>query len=120
MTETQNTISETSNGAQGGVAAAVWRSEFTDAMMGSSPAPLALLVRGEGCWVWDDTGRKYLDFLAGIAVNALGHAHPVLVKAVSEQIASVAHVSNYFASAPQLELAQRLRRLTGAGDLGRV
>jgi acetylornithine/N-succinyldiaminopimelate aminotransferase len=98
----------------------VWRNEFTDAMMGSSPAPLALLVRGEGCWVWDDTGKKYLDFLAGIAVNALGHAHPVLVKAVSEQIAAVAHVSNYFASAPQIELAQRLRRLTGAGDRGRV
>lgn len=98
----------------------VWRNEFTDAMMGSSPAPLALLVRGEGCWVWDDTGKKYLDFLAGIAVNALGHAHPVLVKAVSEQIAAVAHVSNYFASAPQIELAQRLRRLTGAGDHGRV
>ena len=98
----------------------MWRNEFTDAMMGSSPAPLALLVRGEGCWVWDDTGKKYLDFLAGIAVNALGHAHPVLVKAVSEQIAAVAHVSNYFASAPQIELAQRLRRLTGAGDRGRV
>lgn len=103
-----------------GVAETVWRNEFTDAMMGSSPAPLALLVRGEGCWVWDDTGKKYLDFLAGIAVNALGHAHPVLVKAVSEQIAAVAHVSNYFASAPQIELAQRLRRLTGAGDRGRV
>ncbi len=120
MTETQDTHDEPAEDSQVGVAEAVWRSEFTDAMMGSSPAPLALLVRGEGCWVWDDTGKKYLDFLAGIAVNALGHAHPVLVKAVSEQIAAVAHVSNYFASAPQLELAQRLRRLTGAGDRGRV
>ena len=98
---------------------AAWRGEFTEAMMGSSPAPLALLARGDGCWVWDDTGKKYLDFLAGIAVNALGHAHPVLVEAVTAQISAVAHLSNYFASAPQIELAQRLRRLSGAGERGR-
>jgi acetylornithine aminotransferase len=97
-----------------------WRGDFTDAMMGSSPAPLALLVRGDGCWVWDDSGKKYLDFLAGIAVNALGHAHPVLVEAVTAQISAVAHVSNYFASGPQIELAQRLRRVSGAGERGRV
>jgi len=97
-----------------------WRGDFTDAMMGSSPAPLALLVRGDGCWVWDDSGKRYLDFLAGIAVNALGHAHPVLVEAITAQISAVAHVSNYFASAPQIELAQRLRRLSGAGERGRV
>lgn len=88
--------------------------------MGSSAAPLALLVRGEGCYVWDADGTRYLDFLAGIAVNALGHAHPVLVDAVSKQIATLAHVSNYFATPPQLELAERLLRLTGAGEGGRV
>jgi len=97
-----------------------WNTRYADAMMGSSLAPFALLVRGEGCYVWDDQGNKYLDFLAGIAVNALGHAHPVLVDAVSRQIATLAHISNYFASPSQIELAERLRRLTGAGDRGRV
>jgi acetylornithine/N-succinyldiaminopimelate aminotransferase len=97
-----------------------WRDRFATAMMGSSPAPLTMLDRGEGCYVWDVDGKKYLDFLAGIAVNSLGHAHPVLVDAVSRQVASLAHVSNYFATAPQVELAERLRRLTGAGDAGRV
>jgi acetylornithine/N-succinyldiaminopimelate aminotransferase len=97
-----------------------WSDQYRDAMMGSAPAPLALLVRGEGCYVWDDAGNKYLDFLAGIAVNALGHAHPVLVEAVSRQVATIAHISNYFASPSQIELAERLRRITGAGDRGRV
>jgi acetylornithine/N-succinyldiaminopimelate aminotransferase len=97
-----------------------WRENFSDVMMGSSPSPLAQLVRGEGSWVWDSDGKKYLDFLAGIAVNSLGHAHPVLVEAVSRQIATLAHVSNYFATEPQIELADRLRRISGAGDGGRV
>ncbi|HEY8914477.1 acetylornithine transaminase [Lacisediminihabitans sp.] len=89
-------------------------------MMGSLASPLAMLVRGQGAHVWDSEGTRYLDFLAGIAVNALGHAHPVLVEAVSTQVATLAHVSNYFATPPQLELAERLRRITGAGDHGRV
>jgi acetylornithine/N-succinyldiaminopimelate aminotransferase len=99
---------------------ASWRTDFRDAMMGSSPAPLTLLERGEGCYVWDVDGKRYLDFLAGIAVNSLGHAHPVLVEALSKQAATLAHVSNYFATAPQIELAQRLSRIAGAGDHGRV
>lgn len=81
---------------------------------------LALLVRGEGAYVWDDTGKRYLDFLAGIAVNALGHAHPVFVDAVHRQAATLAHVSNYFATPPQLALAARLKRLAGTGERGRV
>jgi acetylornithine aminotransferase len=89
-------------------------------MMGSAPPPTAVLVRGEGCYVWDDAGNKYLDFLSGIAVNSLGHAHPVLVGAVSEQVATLAHISNYFASPSQIELAERLKRISGAGDAGRV
>jgi acetylornithine aminotransferase len=79
-----------------------------------------MLERGEGCYVWDVDGNRYLDFLAGIAVNSLGHAHPVLVDAVSQQIKTLAHVSNYFATPSQLELAERLCRLTGAGEAGRV
>jgi len=97
-----------------------WRGRFGDAMMGSLAPPLAMLERGQGAHVWDVDGNRYLDFLAGIAVNALGHSHPVLVDAVSRQVATLAHVSNYFASPPQLELAERLRRITGAGDAGRV
>ena len=97
-----------------------WRERFGGAMMGVYGRPLALLVRGEGCYVWDADGKRYLDFLAGIAVNALGHAHPVLVDAVSRQVAALAHVSNYYATPPQLELAERLLRLTGAGESGRV
>ncbi len=88
---------------------------FSRVMMKSAPSPLAVLQRGEGAQVWDVEGKRYLDFLAGIAVNALGHAHPAFVDSVSEQAARVAHVSNYFASEPQIELAARLARLTG-GD----
>ena len=97
-----------------------WRDDFAQVMMKSTPPPLTQLVRGEGARVWDVDGNEYLDFLAGIAVNALGHAHPVFVDAVSRQAATLAHVSNYFSTPPQLELAARLLRLSGAGDQGRV
>ncbi len=97
-----------------------WLERYRANMMGTVTDPMALLVRGEGCSVWDASGRRYLDFLAGIAVNALGHAHPALVSAVSHQIATLAHVSNYFASPQQIDLAERLLRLSGAGSEGRV
>ncbi|GGI41442.1 acetylornithine aminotransferase [Cnuibacter physcomitrellae] len=100
--------------------AAHWRERFADRMMRTLGAPQLFLVRGEGARVWDVDGREYLDFLAGIAVNSLGHAHPVFVEAVSRQAATLAHVSNYFSTPPQLELAERLCRLTGAGDSGRA
>jgi acetylornithine/N-succinyldiaminopimelate aminotransferase len=97
-----------------------WRERHAHDLMASYAPPLRLLVRGEGCWVWDDEGTRYLDFLGGIAVNSLGHAHPVVVEAVGEQVRRLVHISNYFASPSQLELAERLKRLTGAGDAGRV
>lgn len=97
-----------------------WVERFGDSMMKSLATPLAYLVRGEGCYVWDGEGTEYLDFLAGIAVNSLGHAHPAFVRAVSEQAGILAHVSNYFTSPPALELAERLKRITGAGEGGRV
>lgn len=97
-----------------------WIARYRASLMGTVTSPQALLVRGEGCWVWDADGKRYLDFLAGIAVNALGHAHPALVDAVTHQIGTLAHVSNYFASPPQIELAERLIRLSGAGVQGRV
>jgi len=97
-----------------------WQPRFEARIMRSIGLPLAKLERGEGAWVWDDEGTRYLDFLAGIAVNALGHAHPVFVQAVSEQAAKLAHVSNYFTTEPSLELAERIVRLAGAGDAGRA
>ena len=97
-----------------------WPDRFGDSLMKSMGAPLGLLARGEGCYVWDESGKQYLDFLAGIAVNSLGHAHPAFVEAVSRQAATLAHVSNYFTTAPQLALAERLKRITGAGAEGRV
>lgn len=97
-----------------------WQQRHAHQLMGSYAPPLRLLVRGEGCWVWDDEGRRYLDFLGGIAVNSLGHAHPVVVEAAGRQASLLVHVSNYFATPWQLELAERLLRITGAGDAGRV
>jgi acetylornithine aminotransferase len=97
-----------------------WQETYTTRIMKSAALPSAELVRGAGCRVWDSEGNEYLDFLAGIAVNSLGHAHPALVDAVSRQVATLAHVSNYFATPPQLELAERLMRITGAGETGRV
>ena len=97
-----------------------WLERYRANMMGSVTSPQALLARGEGCWVWDVDGKRYLDFLAGIAVNALGHAHPALVNAVTHQIGTLAHVSNYFATEPQIDLAERLLRISGAGADGRV
>jgi acetylornithine aminotransferase len=65
-------------------------------------------VRGEGCVVWDADGKRYLDFLAGVAVNSLGHCHPKVVKALQEQAATLIHCSNYYHNAPQTELAELL------------
>ena len=65
-------------------------------------------VRGEGIRVWDSTGREYLDFVAGIAVNILGHCHPAVVNAVSEQAKQLIHVSNLYVNTRQVELAEQL------------
>ena len=70
--------------------------------------------QGEGCRLWDDTGKEYLDFLAGIAVCALGHCHPEVALAVSEAARKLVHVSNLFYTYPQVELAAELTRLSFA------
>ncbi|MCD9143349.1 acetylornithine transaminase [Streptomyces albireticuli] len=75
--------------------------------------PRVPLVRGAGSTVWDADGRPYLDLVGGIAVNALGHAHPAVVRAVSEQIATLGHVSNLFTAEPTVALAERLLALDG-------
>jgi acetylornithine aminotransferase len=97
-----------------------WQGRFDRRIMRSIGMPLAKLDHGKGARVWDDTGHEYLDFLAGIAVNSLGHAHPVFVEAVTAQASRLAHVSNYFTTEPALELAERLTRLAGAGEHGRA
>lgn len=74
--------------------------------------PTLVLAKGENATVWDVDGKSYVDFLAGIAVNSLGHAHPELVKAVSEQVATLGHTSNFAAHPQVLKLAQHLVDLT--------
>lgn len=86
---------------------------YTDSMIAAYGRPQAALVRGAGARVWDADGTEYLDFLGGIAVNALGHAHPKLVEAVTTQLSTLGHVSNFFASEPQVALAERLLALAG-------
>ncbi|MFD7337395.1 acetylornithine transaminase [Streptomyces violascens] len=75
--------------------------------------PKLSLVRGAGATVWDADGTAYADFVGGIAVNALGHAHPAVVQAVTQQIASLGHVSNLFVAEPPVALAERLVQLFG-------
>ncbi|GHI41625.1 acetylornithine transaminase [Streptomyces violascens] len=86
-----------------------WRAVMTD----NYGTPALALVRGEGSTVWDEQGRAYTDFTGGIAVNALGHAHPALLSAVRDQAARLGHVSNLFVSEPPVALAERLLDLTG-------
>lgn len=75
--------------------------------------PPVVLTRGRGLEVWDTDGKRYLDFAAGVAVCALGHAHPGYVAAISEQVARLGHVSNYFYNEPNVRLAGELCRRTG-------
>jgi acetylornithine/N-succinyldiaminopimelate aminotransferase len=77
-----------------------------------SPQPVAF-ARGEGAWLWDTEGRKYLDALAGIAVNGLGHAHPVLTRAIAEQAAKLIHTSNLFRVVEQERAAEKVCALAG-------
>ncbi|MFJ2019924.1 acetylornithine transaminase [Streptomyces nodosus] len=83
------------------------------ALMDNYGTPRLPLVRGAGTRLWDADGKEYLDLVGGIAVNALGHAHPAVVAAVSEQIASLGHVSNLFVAEPPVALAERLLQLFG-------
>jgi acetylornithine aminotransferase len=99
---------------------ATWQEDAGRDLVRSFGDRMALFVRGQGAYVWDSDDKKYLDFLAGIAVNALGHAHPVFVSALTAQASTLSHVSNYFATPPQLAMAARLKRLAGTGESGRV
>lgn len=89
------------------------KERYAHALMNTFGPPKLVLTRGEGARVWDADGNEYLDLLGGIAVNALGHAHPALVSAVTEQLSTLGHVSNFFATEPQVSLAERLLGLLG-------
>ena len=93
---------------------------WTTAMMANYGTPQVSLVRGSGCEVLDADGKTYLDLVGGIAVNALGHAHPAIQEAVTAQIGTLGHVSNMYTHEPGLRLAEELLDLAGFSGQGRV
>ncbi len=97
-----------------GHAGSEWLSRYSTSLMGVFGAPQRVLVRGSGCLVWDADGKEYLDLLGGIAVNALGHAHPFVTSVISSQLATLGHVSNFFTSPTQVALAEKLLELAAA------
>lgn len=90
-----------------------WQGRWESAVMPTYGTPAVELVSGSGARVTDSEGREYIDLLAGIAVNALGHAHPALVDAVARQVATLGHTSNIHAHPRVIELAGKLQDLTG-------
>ncbi len=96
----------------------VLQEKYAASMMLTYGMPPVALARGCGCTVWDVDGNSYLDLVGGIAVSALGHAHPALIAAVTEQVGTLAHTSNLYLHERQVELAVRLIRLLGVD--GRV
>ncbi len=92
--------------------------KYAASIMLTYGVPPVALARGSGCTVWDVDGNSYLDLIGGIAVSALGHAHPALIAAVTEQVGTLAHTSNLYLHERQVELAVRLIRLLGVD--GRV
>ncbi len=93
---------------------AEWLSRYSSSLMGVFGTPQRVLVRGAGCLVWDADGKEYLDLLGGIAVNALGHAHPFVTSVIASQLATLGHVSNFFTSPTQIALAEKLLALAKA------
>ena len=89
----------------------------TPALMNTYGARAATLIKGEGAWLWDEKGKKYLDALSGIAVCGLGHSHPAVAKAVAEQASVLTHCSNFFAIPNQEELAESLCAVSGMSKI---
>ncbi len=85
-----------------------WQERYESSLMNTFGMPKLLLARGDGAHVWDTDGKEYIDLLAGIAVNSLGHGHEAIIEAVTTQLRTLGHVSNFFASEPQVSLAERL------------
>ena len=82
-----------------------WQERWQNALMNNYGTPPVLIARGAGSRVWDDSGKDYIDMIAGIAVNAVGHAHPVVVEAISKQLSVLGHTSNLFATNGSIELS---------------
>jgi acetylornithine/N-succinyldiaminopimelate aminotransferase len=97
-----------------GHAGSEWLARYSTSLMGVFGTPQRVLVRGAGCLVWDADGKEYLDLLGGIAVNALGHAHPFVTSVIASQLATLGHVSNFFTSPTQIALAEKLLALAHA------
>jgi acetylornithine/N-succinyldiaminopimelate aminotransferase len=97
-----------------------WSERWDTSMMKNYGRPPLMLVRGSGSRVWDDSGKEYIDLIAGIAVNALGHAHPTFVQAITDQLNTIGHTSNLYATEPGLQLAEQLLQLSKAPDGSRV
>ena len=91
-----------------------WMARSTQVFLNTYARQPVVLVRGEGARLWDLDGKEYLDFLAGIAVCNLGHAHPRIAEAVSAQVQELVHVSNLYYTLPQIRLAERLVQLSFA------
>ncbi|WP_278265864.1 acetylornithine transaminase [Nocardia sp. AG03] len=89
---------------------------WSAAMMNNYGTPKVALVRGAGAVVYDADGKRYVDFLGGIAVNSLGHAHPAILEAVTQQLGTLGHVSNIYANEPVIELAEKLLAHFGDGE----
>ncbi|MBB4683005.1 acetylornithine transaminase [Amycolatopsis jiangsuensis] len=96
------------------------RQHWQSAVMDNYGTPGLTLVRGEGARVWDAAGDEYVDLVGGIAVNALGHAHPDVVRAVTEQIATLGHTSNLYVNPVAVELAEALLDVAGLSGQGKV
>ncbi|MDO7653231.1 MAG: aminotransferase class III-fold pyridoxal phosphate-dependent enzyme, partial [Porticoccus sp.] len=89
----------------------------SSALMNNYGTRKLTLTKGSGSWVWDDQGNRYLDAVSGIAVCGLGHAHPVVTKAIADQAATLSHCSNLFNIQPQETLAERLRDISGLSKI---
>jgi acetylornithine/N-succinyldiaminopimelate aminotransferase len=105
QTGTQASARQASDQAQ------TWRDDFSRVLSPVFGSPQLDIVRGEGSYVWDAAGKQYLDLLAGIAVNALGHCHPAWVNAITEQASTLGHISNFFTSPAQIGLAEKLHEI---------
>lgn len=92
------------------------RERWSNSLMRNYGTPEVALVRGTGAVVYDADGNRYLDFLGGIAVNSLGHGHPAILEAVTQQLGTLGHVSNLYINEPVLELAEKLLAQFGDGS----
>lgn len=92
-----------------------WTKRYENAVMNTYGRPLTVMARGAGCFVWDEDGHQYLDLMSGAVANSLGHGHPNLIKALATQAQTLGQVGNFFASAVQIEAAEKLLSVVEPG-----